>query len=69
MAVPHIDKNNFETEVLKTKGVVLVDFYATWCGPCKTLNPILDDISATTDIKVIKIDVDKNQGLAIEYRI
>jgi thioredoxin 1 len=48
---------------------VIVDFSASWCGPCKALNPILDEISSTTPIKVIKVDVDSNQGLAIEYGI
>lgn len=60
---------NFDTDGFETFENVIVDFSATWCGPCKALNPILDDISATTNIKVIKIDVDTNQGLAVEYGI
>lgn len=62
-------ENNFEIDGFETFEKVVIDFSATWCGPCKALNPILDDISATTDIKVFKIDVDRNQGLAIEYGI
>lgn len=62
-------ENNFEIDGFETFEKVVIDFSASWCGPCKALNPILDDISATTDIKVFKIDVDKNQGLAIEKGI
>jgi len=62
-------ENNFDIDGFENFDKVIVDFSATWCGPCKALNPILDDISATTDIKVFKIDVDRNQGLAIEYGI
>lgn len=62
-------ENNFEIDGFETFEKVVIDFSATWCGPCKALNPILDDISATTYIKVFKIDVDRNQGLAIEYGI
>lgn len=61
--------NNFNIKGFDTFEKLIVDFSATWCGPCKALNPILDDISATTDIKVFKIDVDRDQGLAIEYGI
>jgi thioredoxin 1 len=62
-------ENNFNIESIKSFDQVIVDFSASWCGPCKALNPILDEISSTTSIKVIKIDVDSNQGLAIEYGI
>ena len=61
--------NNFNIEGFETYEKVIVDFSATWCGPCKALNPILDEISSTTDIKVFKIDVDENQELAIEHGI
>ena len=60
---------NFDIDGFETFENVIVDFSATWCRPCKALNPILDDISATTNVKVIKIDVDTNQGLAIKYGV
>lgn len=70
MAVPHIDKNNFETEVLKAKGVVFVDFYATWCGPCKVTGPIIEQLAdEMKNIKFIKIDVDQNPELSSEYQV
>lgn len=50
-----------------TKEKVLVDFYASWCGPCKMLSPVLEKI--TNDIKVVKVDVDKYQDLAREYGV
>lgn len=60
---------NFDIDGFENYEKVIVDFSATWCGPCKTLNTILDDISSTTNVKVVKIDVDRNQGLAIKYGI
>lgn len=70
MAVAHLDKNNFESEVLKTKGVVLVDFYATWCGPCKMTGPIIDTLAEEMkNVKFVKIDVDQNQELASQYQV
>lgn len=62
-------ENNFNIETFKSFERVIVDFSASWCRPCKALNSILDEISSTTPIKVIKVDVDSNQGLAIEYGI
>lgn len=61
--------NNFKEEVLDYKGTVLVDFYADWCGPCKMLSPVLEEISNETDIKICKVNVDENQALAIEYKV
>ena len=61
---------NFETEELKTEKPVLIDFWATWCGPCKTMAPIVDEIAEErTDIKVCKIDVDQEPELARQYRV
>src|SRR3989338_8837669 len=66
MTVIHLDKNNFETEVLKNKGVVLVDFYAPWCGPCKTTGPIIEEIAEEMkEVKFVKIDVDQYQVFSI----
>lgn len=65
--VKQISRKEFENEVLKSKEIVLVDFYADWCGPCKMLSPIMDKISE--DIKVYKVNVDENQELASELGI
>ncbi len=70
MAVLHLDKNNFEAEVLKTKGVVLVDFYATWCGPCKATGPIIEQLAEEVkNVKFVKVDVDQNQELSSQYQV
>lgn len=70
MAVAQLDKNNFETEVLKSKGVVLVDFFATWCGPCKMTGPIIDQLAEEVkNVKFVKIDVDQNQELSSQYQV
>lgn len=54
---------------LTKEGNVLVDFYGEWCGPCKMLDPILDEVSNETDIKVVKVDVDKFDVLAGEFGV
>ena len=64
-----INKNNFETEVLNSKGTVIVDFYGTWCMPCKMLAPVLDKIVQENDVKLAKVDVDENEELIKKYRI
>ena len=65
-----ITKDNFESEVLKSDKPVLVDFFATWCGPCKMLMPTVDEIAnERTDIKVGKVDVDENMEFAKEYKV
>ena len=64
-----IIKNNFKEEVLDYKGTVLVDFYADWCGPCKMLAPVLEEIENEVDAKICKLNVDDNQELAMEYRV
>jgi len=70
MVVTHLDKNNFEAEVLKNKEVVLVDFYATWCGPCKMTGPIIEQLAEEVkNVKFVKIDVDKNQELSSQYQV
>ena len=58
-------------ELINSEVPVLVDFYATWCGPCKTMSPILDDVAKQVQgkAKVIKIDVDKNQQAAAAYQV
>ena len=70
MSVLHITKENFEAEVLKSDKPVLVDFFAVWCGPCKMIAPILEEIAAEReDIKVCKINVDEEPELAAQYQV
>ena len=63
--------NSSEFDNAIASGVVLVDFYADWCGPCKMMSPIIDDIANEVDgkVKVGKVNVDNNQELAIEYDV
>lgn len=66
----HVDGNNFTKEVLENKKVILVDFFAAWCGPCNMLVPILENISKTTDeFDIAKINIDECQELASKYGV
>lgn len=70
MSVLRITSNNFEEEVLKAEGPVIIDFYADWCGPCKMMSPIIDSIAEeTNNAKVGKINVDEAQDLAAMYNV
>ena len=70
MAVLHLTKENFESEVLKSDKKVLVDFWATWCGPCQMVSPIIEELGEKlTDVKVCKVDVDKEPEISIQYNI
>ncbi len=65
-----LNNQNFESEILNSKGVALVDFYADWCGPCKMIAPIVAEIAAErTDVVVGKVNVDDNMEIARKYNI
>ena len=71
MSVKIFNEDNFETEVLKINKTILIDFYADWCGPCKMMSPIIDEIGEENleNVVVGKINVDENPELAEEYEI
>jgi thioredoxin 1 len=70
MSVINLTEANFEQEVLKSDKPVLVDFWASWCGPCKMLSPIIDEISEeVTDVKFCKVNTDEADTLALKYRV
>ena len=68
--VKELNSENFENEVLKSTGKVLVDFYADWCGPCKMMSPVIDKISEEVEnVKVGKVNVDEAGEIAQKYNI
>ena len=70
MSVINLTTENFEEEVLNAKKPVLVDFWATWCGPCQTMGPVVDELAQElTDVKVGKVNVDEQTALAREYKV
>lgn len=64
-------KENESLDILNEKGLILLDFHATWCGPCRNLSPILNELANdnNNNLKIIKIDVDKNPDIASEYGV
>lgn len=70
MSIIELTQENYQKEVLESDKPVLIDFFATWCGPCKMVSPVVDQIAAERpDIKVCKLDVDKNLDLARNFQV
>ncbi len=70
MGVLKITSENFKSEVLESPQKVLIDFYADWCGPCKMMGPVVEEIAEEhSDVKVVKINVDNAEDIAIKYQI
>ncbi len=66
-----VNKDDFNVEVLQSEVPVLVDFFATWCGPCKMIAPILDQVASEVgdSAKIFKVDIDESKELAVEYGV
>ena len=71
MSVITLNKNNFDEEVTKSDKTVLIDFWASWCGPCRMMSPVIDQIAEEMgdSIKVGKINIDEERDLAIQYDV
>ena len=64
-----LNKEEFVNQVENSSGVVMVDFFATWCGPCRMLGPVLEDTSKETTAKIVKVDIDENEDLCRKYGV
>lgn len=70
MSVVNLTRNNFKTEVMQSDKTVLIDFWAEWCGPCRMMSPIVDEVADTvSDVKVCKVNVDEAADLASMFGI
>ena len=71
MSVTNLNAKNFEEEVLKSEKTVLIDFWASWCGPCRMMSPVIDQIAEEMQdtVKVCKINIDEEQNLAVKYNV
>lgn len=68
--IEHADAADFETKVLRSNSPVLVDFYADWCGPCRALAPVLEELARENpSARIVKVNVDESQELAVRYRV
>ena len=69
MAIVHATTQSFEQEILRADKPVLVDFWAAWCGPCRMLAPVLEELAGEADFKIVKVDVDAEPALAMQFGI
>ena len=69
MSVKNVTEETFEKEILNSEKTTIVDFYADWCGPCKVMSPIIDEIAKDENLNVGKVNVDQNGELAVKYDI
>lgn len=68
--VLEITKENFESEVLKADGIVILKFGAEWCGPCKKMDPIIDQVATENpDVKITHLDIDKEREIPVQYAV
>ncbi|MBS7349019.1 MAG: thioredoxin TrxA [Comamonas sp.] len=69
--IKHVSDNSFDTDVLQASGPVLVDFWAEWCGPCKMIAPILDDVAQAYEgkVRIMKMNVDENRAMPAKFGI
>ena len=67
MAIKHATAENFDSLVLESKDTVLVDFWADWCGPCRMLAPVLDEVAE--EINIVKVNVDQSPELAVAFQV